>query len=328
MKLVYFTDQKPGITRLLKKGNFIYLRPGGSLITAATTLTRIQALVIPPAWESVWICLSAHGYLQATGRDARGRKQYRYHTLWRKRRERAKFGRVADFARALPRLRRKVRDHLALPGLPREKVLAAVVRLLDTSLIRIGNDEYARDNHSFGLTTLRNHHAAISGSSIRFAFRGKSGKKHVISLEDKPLARILRKCQELPGQELFEYFDENGRRHDVGSGDVNAYIRDLMDGDYTAKDFRLWHGTVLAASALRKAGPPPTATSAKRTLVQAVKDVAARLGNTPAVCRGSYIHPEIFRAYESGQLPVTAPRRIAGLNTDENLTLVVLTRPR
>lgn len=306
----------------------MYLHPGGRIISAAATLKRIRALVIPPAWESVWICLSADGYLQATGRDARGRKQYRYHSQWRQRRERQKFGRVADFARDLPRLRRTLARHLKLPGLPREKVLAAVVRLLDTSLIRIGNEEYAKQNQSFGLTTLRNHHAAISGARLEFSFRGKSGKKHIIALADQRLARIVRKCQELPGQELFEYIGEDGQRHDVGSTEVNAYIREFMQGDYTAKDFRLWHGTVLAAAALRRAEPPATPTAAKRTIVRAVSEVAARLGNTPAVCRGSYIHPEIFRAFEDHRLPDSVQRRIPGLNTDENLTLQTLANRR
>jgi DNA topoisomerase-1 len=305
---------------------FHYRDADGKPVTTASTLSRIAALAIPPAWEDVWISPSPIGHIQATGRDARGRLQYRYHPLWTQVRDATKYDRTIEFARALPRLRRRVARDLGLRGLPRTKVIAAAVRMLETSLIRVGNEEYARDNASFGLTTLRSRHAEVRGSSMKLTFRGKGGKEHSIGLRDKRLARVVRACQDLPGQRLFQYVDEGGERQRVDSDDLNSYLRDVMGAEFSAKDFRTWAGTVLAVTELRSIGQ----TSNKSAAVnEAVKEVAAQLGNTPAVCRKCYIHPGIIEAYEDGILADVARRPVAdkrGLRADEILTLTVLKR--
>jgi DNA topoisomerase-1 len=259
-------------------------------------------MVIPPAWREVWICPLDHGHLQATGRDERGRKQHLYHARWRESRDQTKYDRVTDFARALPGIRQRLGRDLARKGLCREKVLATVVRLLEVSLIRVGNDEYARDNKSYGLTTMQNRHVKVRGAKVKFQFRGKSGKEHIVEVEDRRIARIVRACQDLPGQELFQYMDDAGQKHDVGSGDVNDYLRELTGRDFTAKDFRTWAGTVSAAGELRQLGPAERETEARKNVVAAVKATARSLGNTPAVCRKSYIHPAILEAYLDGSL--------------------------
>jgi DNA topoisomerase I len=326
----------PGISRRRRGRGFEYLDEHGAKITDAAELQRIRELAIPPAWRDVWICADERGHIQATGRDARNRKQYRYHPLWRQLRDSAKYERTIDFAEALPRLRRRVRHDLGRRGLPREKVVAAVVRLLEVTLLRIGNDEYARLNRSFGLTTLRNRHATVRGSSFKLSFRGKGGRQHEVGLRDRRLARILRSCQELPGQRLFQYVDDEGRRQGVTSDDVNDYLRQAMGGEFTAKDFRTWAGTVLAAKALRSivdaaAAGGDDALPPDRSLVRAVEDVAGRLGNTPAVCRSCYIHPAIIDAHLDGSLAqVLSQRAAAGLatpsalRTDERLVLRLL----
>lgn len=265
-------------------------------------MRRIRSLVIPPAWTNVWICSLPHGHLQALGIDARGRKQYRYHPLYRQVRNHTKFSRLLDFGKVLPEIRQRVNRDLALPGLPREKVLATVVRLLETTFIRIGNVEYARENSSFGLTTLRNRHVAIEGSTLKFNFRGKSGQDHEVSIHDRRLARIVKECQELPGYELFQYKDELGERHSIDSSDVNGYLKEITGEDFTAKDFRTWAGTVQTALALAEIGPFQSETEAKRNIVAAVKSTASRLGNRPATCRNYYVHPAILESYMDGSL--------------------------
>lgn len=301
--LRYSTDARPGIQRRRQGRGFRYLDPDGKPIRDEATMGRIRGLVIPPAWTDVWICIDPDGHLQATGRDARGRKQYRYHARFRTRRERAKFDRLIAFARLLPRIRRRVDKDLARRGLSREKVLAAVVRLLELSLIRVGNDEYARLNRSFGLATMRDHHAQVNGGSVRFTFRGKSGRQHEVDVRDRRLASVVKRCQELPGQELFQYLDEDGERVDVRSDDVNGYLREIAGADVTTKDFRIWAGTVLALRALSGAELPATEAGIRRNVLEAVRVSAGRLGNTPAVARSSYVHPAVFDAYSEGALP-------------------------
>jgi DNA topoisomerase-1 len=300
--LRYVSDESPGVRRVRSGGGFRYVGPNGRPVRDEQTLARIRALAIPPAWADVWICPLANGHLQATGRDARGRKQYRYHARWREVRDGTKYDRMISFGQALPLIRARTEEHLGLPGLPREKVLAAVVRLLELTHIRVGNDEYARMNQSFGLTTLRDRHAAIEGSTVSFSFRGKSGVKHAIELTDRRLARVVRHCQELPGQELFQYVGDDGRVYDVGSDDVNDYLRENTGQDFTAKDFRTWAGTVLAACELSAAEAAGSKREAQRQVVEAVTAVAERLGNTVAVCRKCYIHPAVFDAYLAGRL--------------------------
>jgi len=299
--LHYVDSDAPGISRLKRGTGFAYAAPGGARVRDPDVLDRIRKLAIPPAWTSVWICQSARGHLQATGRDARGRKQYRYHTSFRARREQNKFARLASFARALPRIRRKVRADLRLEGLPRAKVIAAVVRLLETTFIRVGNESYARDNGSYGLTTLRNRHVRVNGANIQFQFRGKSGKAHAIELNDPQLARIVRRCRELPGQELFQY-EEAGTQRSVGSADINAYLQEVTGSEYSAKDFRTWGGTLLAGLALARRPPPRSPAEAKREVNDAIRAVAAELGNTAAICRKSYVDPRVLAAYEAGKL--------------------------
>jgi DNA topoisomerase-1 len=300
--LIYVRDHSPGIGRRRKGKGFEFIDARGRIIRDEDTLARIQALVIPPAWREVWICPSPRGHIQAVGRDDRGRKQYKYHEKFREVRDEAKYGRMLAFVRALPTIRRRARRDLAKRGMPREKVLAAIVRLLESTLIRVGNDEYAYENKSFGLTTIHNHHAKVTGSTIHFRFRGKSGIEHAIDLEDPRLARIVRKCQELPGEELFAYVDEQGKTHDIKSEDVNDYLRQVSGQDFTAKDFRTWAGTVLAAHALQEFEQVDSEARRKKNVVRAVEAVAERLGNTNAVCRKCYIHPQIIDSYMDGSL--------------------------
>lgn len=309
--LRYVSDRKPGITREARGKDFTYRDPQGKRITGPDTLARIKHLAIPPAWTKVWICPQENGHIQATGRDARGRKQYRYHSRWREQRDENKFERMLGFARVLPRIRRRVARDLKRRGMPREKVLATVVRLLEVTLIRVGNDEYARANNSYGLTTMRNRHVRVARGNIEFSFRGKSGKRHEISVHDPRLAKIVRRCQDMPGQELFEYEDAEGEARDVTSEDVNAYLREVTGEDYTAKDFRTWSGTVLAAIALRQFEQVAKGAQAKKNIVSAVEAVAQMLGNTPAVCRKCYIHPEILNSYLAGQTIATVKQRLA-----------------
>ena len=276
-------------------------------------LSRIKSLVIPPAWTDVWICLDPRGHLQATGRDARGRKQYRYHPRWREVRDEVKYGKLIAFAQALPCIRRRTGRDLRKTGLPRDKVLAAAVQLLEKTLIRIGNEEYARDNGSVGLTTMRDQHAKIRGTTVRFEFRGKSGVAHVVDLHDARLARIVKACRDLPGYELFQYVDEDGQRGTIDSADVNAYLREISGEDFTAKDFRTWAGTVLAAKALAEVAEFRSETEAKRNVVKAIESVAKKLGNTKSVCRKCYIHPAILDAYMDGATIETLKARAATL---------------
>jgi DNA topoisomerase-1 len=299
--LRHSTDRRPGITRRRSGRGFSYRDAEGNVVRDRETLARIRSLAIPPAWTDVWICPYPNGHLQATGRDAKGRKQYRYHPRFRRRRDAAKFERLVAFANALPAIRSRVDEDLARPGLPKEKVLAAVVRLLELTLIRVGNEEYARLNRSFGLTTLRDRHADVEGSSIRFRFRGKSGRQHEVGLRDRRLAAIVRKCRDLPGQELFQYVARDGEPIDVGSDDVNDYLRSIAP-DVTAKDFRTWAGTVLAFRALRALDRPATDGQAKKNVVAAIRETAELLGNTPAVCRQAYVHPVVVDAYLDDRL--------------------------
>jgi len=302
--LRYVTDALPGIRRGRRGRGFSYRRPNGSIENRRRTLDRIRSLAIPPAWTDVWICPYPNGHLQATGRDARGRKQYRYHPQWRHVRDAAKYDRVVDVGRALPRIRERVKQDLALPGMPREKVLAAVVQLLDDTLMRVGNAEYARLNESFGATTIRNEHVTVRGQTVLFTFRGKSGRHHELTVVDRRLARIVGRCQALPGQELFAYVDDDGMARDVGSQDVNEYLREIaMDDRLSAKDLRTLGGTVLAAQALAEADPPASTTEAKTAIADAVRRVAADLGNTAAVARSAYIHPAVIDAFTDGTLP-------------------------
>jgi DNA topoisomerase-1 len=304
--------------------------PGGTAVKAAEELTRIRRLAIPPAWTEVWICPAANGHIQATGRDARGRKQYRYHAQWREVRDSTKYDRVLAFGKVLPAIRRRVAADLRRPGMPREKVLATVVRLLETTLIRVGNDEYAAANGSYGLTTLHNRHARVSGDTTTFEFKGKSGKKHRIDVRDRTLVKLVRRCQDLPGQELFGYFDKDGTARDVTSEDVNRYLREIAGDGFSAKDFRTWAGTVLAATALRELKMFHSESQAKRQINQAVEAVARILGNTPAICRKSYIHPHVFDCYFAGETicasTQTDRRSGAGLRPDELAVMSLLRR--
>jgi DNA topoisomerase-1 len=300
--LRYVADDRPGIQRVRRGNGFLYRSPHGKSITDKRTLDRIRQLAVPPAWSNVWICPSPSGHLQATGRDAKGRKQYRYHARWRGIRDGNKFDRLISFAEALPALRRCVRRDLKLPGLPREKVLATIVRLLEKTLIRVGNEEYARQNRSFGLTTLRNSHARIRKDEILFEFRGKGGIRHRVNVHDRRLARIVKRCQDIPGQVLFQYLDEDGKRHAIGSADVNAYLQEATGGEHTAKDFRTWAATLLAAKAFVALLGGTSRKATKRNLVRGIKAVAQQLGNTAAICRRCYIHPAIIDAYLDGSV--------------------------
>ncbi len=319
--LVYSTDDEPGIRRRRRGKRFAYVGPDGTLIRDPAALERIRSLVIPPAWEDVWISTRARGHLQATGRDARGRKQHQYHPRWRDQRDANKFDRMAGFGTVLPRIRRRVARDLRRAGLPKEKVVASIVRLLDTTFIRIGNNEYARQNNSFGLTTLRGRHVDVKGSTVRFLFKGKSGVEVALGVTDRRVARVIKSCEELPGQNLFQYIDAEGERRTATSDDVNAYLREASGADYTAKDFRTWAGTVLALGALRDAAGFESESEAQKNVVAAIDDVARRLGHTRAVCRRSYVHPAVIETYASGRLAI-AP------GVADEAAVLALLRPR
>lgn len=326
--LRYVSDDIPGITRKLRGKHFVFAGPSGKPISDKDEIARIRALAVPPAYTDVWICPISNGHLQATGRDARGRKQYRYHKRWRELRDETKFDRMVAFAQALPGIRKRVADDLEREGMPREKVLAAIVRLLEGTSIRVGNDEYARDNKSYGLTTIENRHVKVQGANVRFSFRGKSGVKHAIDFTDRRLAKIVRRCQDLPGQQLFGYLDDAGAYHDIGSSDVNDYIRELAGDDFSAKDFRTWAGTVSCALLLSglESAAETSAAERKQTVAGVIKDVAARLGNTPAVCRKCYIHPHVIDTYmEDGALgAIAAVKTRTGLVPEERFVLGLL----
>ncbi|MEY4513705.1 MAG: topoisomerase [Pseudomonadota bacterium] len=332
--LRYVHDRQPGITRKKNGKGFSYLSAQGKVVRDTPTLKRIHALVIPPAWTDVWICADPNGHIQSTGRDVKGRKQYRYHTRFREVRDETKYEKIFDFAAALPKIRARCESDLSRPGLSREKVLAAVVSLLEQTLIRVGNEEYSRLNQSFGLTTLRDGHAKIRGASVEFQFRGKSGKEHAVAINDRRLAKIVKRCRDLPGDELFQYLADDGTRRTIDSSDVNEYLRQIASDDFTAKDFRTFAGTVIAANALAEAGLASSETASKKTIVSAIKSAAGRLGNTPAVCRKCYVHPGIFEAYMRGRV---VPRIAAGgaqlknslrarLRADERAVLAFLKR--
>lgn len=325
--LEYVNDGEPGIRRQKRGTGFSYVDSNGKAVRDPYNLARIRSLAIPPAWTDVWVCASEHGHLQATGRDAKGRKQYRYHPDFIAVRDSAKYERLVEFARALPAVRESIDEQMALPGLPREKVLATIVHLLDNTLIRVGNDAYARDNDSYGLTTLRSSHVKVQAGELRFQFKGKSGKTWRLTLRDRRVARIIRSCQDVPGQHLFRYLDDDGNALRVTSTDVNDYLRTLTGCEITAKDFRTWAGTVLAANLLHETGKPGSATAAKRQIRAALHQVATRLGNTVAICRKCYVHPSVIEAFTAGTLRL---RRLAAndnaLRPDEAATLRFLRR--
>jgi DNA topoisomerase-1 len=320
--LLFTSDRDPGIRRARRGRGFLYFHPDGKRIGDGFHLARIRSLAIPPAYRNVWICLSARGHIQATGHDARGRKQYRYHARWRSHRDAQKFDHILEFGRALARIRRRVAQDLRKTGLPRERVLATIVKLLDMTLVRIGNEEYARSNGSFGLTTLRNRHVSVSGATLSFEFRGKSGIFHRVTVNDPALARIVRRCADIPGQELFQWIDAEGGRHRLDSNDVNEYLREASGGPFTAKDFRTWYATVAALGTLRKL-PVGNKTEVQRQLKAAIAAVAARLGNTPAICRKCYIHPEVLLAYSEGRLV-----QLVGMTTARALRVLLRKRGR
>lgn len=332
--LRYVTDGARGIGRRRVGTGWAYYAPNGSKISDSSIRRRLNALAIPPAWTEVWICPDPDGHIQATARDARGRKQYRYHPSYREARDRSKFRRMLEFSEVLPAARERVERDLRGPDLGRRQLLAAVVRLLDRTLIRVGNDEYVRENRSYGLTTLRRRHVRVDGALLRFSFRGKSGVEHSVALADPRLAHIIQRCRDLPGEELFQYLDAAGKRQSVSSDDVNAYLRELTGRDVTAKDFRTWGGTMLAAVELRRMGAAASRREADRNIVAAVDAVAARLGNTRAVCRKYYVHPVLLRAYLMGQTPPLPPvvavrrgrrrRSAAALRRDEIVVLQFL----
>jgi DNA topoisomerase-1 len=328
--LRYVSDDAPGIRRRRSGPSFSYTWPDGRKVDKQT-LERIRSIVIPPAWGDVWICPSADGHIQATGRDAKGRKQYRYHPSFREIRESTKYEHMMSFAEVLPAIRAKVREHMSLRGLPREKVLATVVHLLETTLMRIGNDDYAKKNRSYGLTTLTNRHVAVDGVQLRFRFKGKSGKEWSLAVKDRRIAKVIRSCQELPGQKLLQYV-EDGKLRDVSSADVNAYLKEITGRDITAKDFRTWGGTVLAALALHELEAFDSAAEAKKNVRAAIARVAARLGNTPTICRKCYVHPEVLGAYFDRSLPLAMKSEaeaelggeLAGLMPEEAAVLATL----
>jgi DNA topoisomerase-1 len=330
--LRYGTDASPGIRRKHAGKGFTYVDVEGRRLRDPQELQRIKSLGIPPAWTKVWICPMPQGHLQATGYDARGRKQYRYHPRWRSVRDETKYGRMLAFGEALPLIRKQVGHDLALHGLPRAKVLATVLRLLDTTRIRVGNEEYARANRSFGLTTLRDRHVDIAGATLRFHFRGKSGKEHTVEINDRRVALIVKRCQEIPGQELFQYRDDEGQRRAIDSADVNEYLRQVTRQDFTSKDFRTWNGTVLAVQALQTCGAGESAAQAKKAVVEAIKTVAAQLGNTPAICRKCYVHPAVIESYLAGSLLEMLQRLgeadpaspVQGLSAEEGRVLAFL----
>jgi DNA topoisomerase I len=298
--LRYVSDAQPGITRKRWRKGFRYFDPERERVLESETLARIKSLVVPPAWNDVWICPNPKGHLQATGRDAKGRKQSRYHPRWREVRDETKYERLLSFGGALPAIRERVEQDLARPALPREKILAAIVRLMETTFIRVGNVEYAKQNQSYGLTTMRGKHVQVEGSTITFKFQGKSGVRHAVDITDRRLARIIQRCQDIPGYELFQYVDGEGLHHTIDSADVNDYLREATEQHFTAKDFRTWAGTVLACARLHELDVFESETEAKKNVVEIVKAVAARLGNTPSVCRKCYIHPAVIEAYVKG----------------------------
>ncbi len=319
-ELVYSSDVQSGIRRRPSGSGFSYIGTDGRAVRDETTLARIRKLAIPPAYRDVWICTKANGHLQATGYDARGRKQYRYHPRWREVRDADKFRRMLEFGRALPRIHRRIAADLRLPGVPRDKVLATVVRLLETTLIRVGNDQYARENHSYGLTTLRNRHVAVHGDVIEFEFRGKHGIRHRVTVADPRTAAVVRRCRELPGQELFEYIDEHGVRRDVSSSDVNDYLKTITGEPYTAKDFRTWYATIEALAQLT-GRDFRTAREAKQRVKDMLCAVSARLGNTPTMCRKCYVHPGVIDAFLAGEL-----RDASGVRVNQRARLLQLLR--
>ncbi len=300
--LRYVVDTLPGIRRKRAGDGFYYVGSDGSTIRDEVTLRRIKALAVPPAWTDVWICPDPRGHLQATGRDAKGRKQYRYHPWWRQLRDSVKYDRMVAFGEALPRIRERTDRDLALPGYPRQKVLATVVQLLERTRMRVGNEEYRRENDSFGLTTLRDDHVEVKDSTLRFEFRGKGGKLYRVTVKSQRLARVVKRLQDIPGYELFQYLDEHGNRHTIESQDVNDYLQEISGGEFTAKDFRTWAGTVLAANLLREAEPCGSERQCKHQVASAVERVAEQLGNSPAICRKGYVHPAVIDAYSRGQL--------------------------
>jgi DNA topoisomerase-1 len=304
--LRYVSDAAPGIQRRRAGRGYVYRAPNGTRISDRATRERIKSLRIPPAWQDVWICSSPHGHIQATGRDERGRKQYIYHQDWNAARDETKFARLAAFGACLPRIRRRVMGALTQPGLPHDKVIAAVVELLDRTCIRIGNEAYTRANKSYGLTTMRHRHVEINGAQIQFEFRSKSGKHRRVELHDRRLARILLRCEELPGYELFQYLDECGEHRQIDAADVNRYLLQIAGEHFTAKDFRTWGGSVVAARTLRELGPAASTVEASRNITEAIKAAATELGNTPAVCRKAYVHPAILDAYKAGRWPLSA----------------------
>lgn len=331
-RLRYVNDSdEPGIHREEKGQGFSYLAPDGERITDPDEIERIKKIAIPPAWTEVWISPYPDGHILATGRDVKGRKQYRYHPRYRQIRDETKFNRMLLFSQALPEIRERVENDLALPGMPREKVMAIVIRLLEMTLIRVGNAEYARDNESFGLTTLRDKHVEVTGKSIEFSFKGKGGKRHIIGIEDRRLAKLVKRSQDLAGYELFQYVGENGDIQDVRSEDVNAYLREITGEEFTAKDFRTWGGTVLAAMALSELGPCDTDTQVKKNITSAIKQVAEQLGNTPAMCHKYYVHPAIPDCYSRGELIDLMDKRLAsseqkstGLDLEEMAVVDIL----
>lgn len=315
--LRYVRDSMPGITREALKSGFRYLDADGKPLRDEAALARIKALAIPPAWTDVWICPLENGHIQATGRDAKKRKQYRYHPRWHAVRDEAKYDRMINFGKALPGIRKQVDAALALPGLPREKVLATVVHLLQATMMRVGNEEYARSNRSFGLTTLRDRHVKIDGAKVEFQFRGKSGVRHAIRISDQRLARIIKRTRDLPGQDLFQYVDDDGQQRAIGSADVNEYLRTLTGEDFTAKDFRTWSGTILAAMALQEFEKFDSEAQAKKNIVRAIESVAKKLGNTPTICRKCYVHPAVFEAYLDGVMLDALQQRAQAKLTNE-----------
>lgn len=332
LRYVSMSSLPPGIRRLRRGKGFHYVSPDGTALRLEAELKRIRSLAIPPAWTKVWICPSPLGHIQAVGRDARGRKQYRYHPHWRHVRDETKYGLLVAFGTVLPMIRRRVREDLAQSGLPREKVIALVVQLLELTMMRIGNEEYARSNDTFGLTTLRDRHVSFPGGALEFHFRGKSGKEHRVRVLDPRLARIVKACQDIPGYELFQYLDEEGQRQNVDSAHVNAYLREISGAEMTAKVFRTWAGTVRALAGLRALKPDDeeTKTGTAHMLVDIVKTVASQLGNTPAICRACYIHPAVIESFQRGEfherLAILARRssRVSGLDVDERVTLAFL----
>jgi DNA topoisomerase I len=330
--LHYVHGDRPGITRRKAGKHFRYVAPSGEIIDDERTLTRIKSLAIPPAWTDVWISTDPRGHLQATGRDARGRKQYRYHSRWRAVRDETKYERLLAFGEALPVIRARIDADLRQPGLPREKVLATVVQLLEETLIRVGNEEYARENRSYGLTTMRNRHVDVHGSEVRFHFNGKSGVKHDLGVRDRRVAAVIKRLRDLPGQHLFEYIDDDGEVRVVDSDDVNAYLHAISGHEFTAKDFRTWAGTVLAAQMLAAFERCDSEAHAKKNVVSAIESVAKRLGNTPAVCRKCYVHPDVIEAFMSGTTLQTVREAIddeiatdlEGLDADEAAVMALL----